>query len=92
MANAHRQEAAQSEQRAEVASQRARIAEQEARREQAEADLANEKAALHERGLADHELVDESERADFEGTPAVSETQPEPGPGNEQPAGNQRQI
>jgi hypothetical protein len=57
--------------RAEQAEQRARIAEQEARRERAEAQLRVEKAALHERGMADHELVAEHERDEFAGTSAV---------------------
>ena len=86
VASAHRESAAESEQRAEAASQRARIAEQEARREQAEAELAKERAALHERGLADDELIDPSERADFEGTSAVAQSDSEDGVEDEVPA------
>jgi biopolymer transport protein ExbB/TolQ len=57
--------------RAEAAEQRARIAEQEARRERAAADLRREHAELHERGMADHELIEEHERDQFTGTSAV---------------------
>jgi ABC-type siderophore export system fused ATPase/permease subunit len=70
---AHREEAAGRERRAEVAEQRARVAEQEARRERAAAQAREEQANLHERGLADHELISEDERDDFAGTSAVAE-------------------
>ena len=43
----------------------ARIAQQEAERERAEANSGEEQASMHERGLADHELIDESERDRF---------------------------
>lgn len=66
-----REEATVRERRAEEAEQRARIAEQEARRERAEAQLRQERAELHERGMADHELVEEHERERFAGTSAV---------------------
>ena len=66
-----RQEAETRAKRAEEAEQRARIAEQEARRERAEAQVRRERASLHERGMADHELVDETERDRFAGTSAV---------------------
>jgi FtsZ-interacting cell division protein ZipA len=89
VASAHREAAAESEQRAEVASQRARIAEQEARSEQAEAELAKARATMHEHGLADQELVDESERADFEGTSAVPDAQSEESLAGDQPATNE---
>src|ERR1700753_1710149 len=69
----HREEAAQRERRAEVAEQKARVAEQEAQRERAAAQAREEQANLHERGLADHELISEDEREDFEGTSAVPE-------------------
>jgi FtsZ-interacting cell division protein ZipA len=67
----HREEAAARERQAEVAEQRARVAAQEAKRERAESELAEEKAKLHERGLADHELIDEDERDHFAGTSAT---------------------
>ncbi|MBV9819037.1 MAG: hypothetical protein JOZ07_11905 [Solirubrobacterales bacterium] len=66
-----RDEAAGRERQAEVAEQRARVAAQEAERERAEAQLAEERAKLHEAGLADHELIDEDERRRFAGTSAV---------------------
>jgi len=70
---AHREEAAQRERQAEVAEQRARVAEQEAQRERAAAQAREEQATLHERGLADHELISDHERDEFEGTSAVSD-------------------
>jgi FtsZ-interacting cell division protein ZipA len=69
----HREEAAHRERRAEVAEQKARVAEQEAQRERAAAQTREEQANLHERGLADHELISEDEREDFAGTSAVPE-------------------
>jgi hypothetical protein len=68
----HRGEAETRERQAEEAERRARIAEREAQRERAEAQLRHEKAELHERGMADHELVEDHERDDFAGTSAVS--------------------
>jgi hypothetical protein len=70
----HREEAETREQKAEEAQRRARIAEQEATRERAEAQLRQEKADLHERGLADHDLIEEHERERFAGTSAVAES------------------
>ena len=55
---------------------RAEIAEQEARRERAEADLQRERAATHERGMADHELIEDDERERFAGTSATKEQRP----------------
>jgi FtsZ-interacting cell division protein ZipA len=69
----HREEAAHRERRAEVAEQNAKVAEQEAQRERAAAQAREEQANLHERGLADHELISPDEREDFEGTSAVPE-------------------
>ncbi len=68
-----REEADARARRAEEAEQRARIAEQEARRERAAAELHQEQATMHERGMADHELVDDHEREEFAGTSAVRE-------------------
>ena len=69
----HREEAAQRERQAELAEQRARVAEQEAQRERAAAQAREEQANLHERGLADHELIADDERDEFAGTSAVPE-------------------
>jgi hypothetical protein len=52
---------------------RARITEHEARRERAEAQLREERAALHERGMADHELIEDHEREHFAATSAVAD-------------------
>ena len=73
VADEHRSAAREREQRAEVAEQKARMAQQAAERERAEAGLMQERASMHERGLADDELVDDSERdrfADVMATPA----------------------
>lgn len=75
----HREEAEDRERHGEEAERRARIAEREAQRERAEAQLLQEKAALHERGMADHELVGEHEREDFAGTSAVPDSTAEGG-------------
>ena len=55
----HRQEAEVREERAEASERQARIAAAEAERERAQANLHQEQAGLHERGLADHEFVNE---------------------------------
>jgi hypothetical protein len=65
VAGEHRQAAAAGESRAEVAERRARIAEREAQRDRAEAQAQKERAELHDRGLADDELIDDSERDRF---------------------------
>ena len=76
-AESHRQEAEQHTQRAELAERRARISEQEAQREHAEANLRRERAELHERGLADDELADDSELgASARGTEPATVDQP----------------
>ena len=66
-AEEHRQVAAHRESRAEEAERKARIAQQEAERERAEANLRHERATMHERGMADDELIDEEERERFAG-------------------------
>jgi len=43
----------------------------EAQRERAEAQLRRERAALHERGMADHELVEDDGRERFADTAAA---------------------
>jgi hypothetical protein len=67
VAGEHREAAAAGESRAEVAERKARIAEREAQRDRAEAKAQQERAELHERGLADDELIDDSERDRFAG-------------------------
>lgn len=66
VADEHRSAAAERESRAEMAEQKARMAEQAAQRERAEANLSSERADMHERGMADHELIDDSERDKFQ--------------------------
>ena len=61
----HRNEAAEREAKAEEAEQRARMAQAAAEKERAEANLQSERANMHERGMADHELVEEHERDRF---------------------------
>jgi hypothetical protein len=73
VATEHREAAAQRESRAEQAEQKARLAQQSAERERAEANLEKEHASMHERGLADDELIDDHERDRFA---AVSGTDP----------------
>jgi hypothetical protein len=72
VAGEHRAEADARSRQAAEAEQRARIAAKEAEAERAQADLHQERAGLHERGMADHELIDESERDKFAGTSAMS--------------------
>jgi hypothetical protein len=60
-AGEHRQEAELREREAAEAEQRARLAEREAEVQRAQAELHNEKAGLHERGMADDELVENDE-------------------------------
>ena len=67
VATEHREAASQRETRAEAAEQKARMAQQAAERERAEANMEHERATMHERGLADDELIDESERERFAG-------------------------
>jgi len=65
VATEHRQAASQRETAADAAEQKARLAQQAAERERAEANMEHERASMHERGLADDELIDESERDRF---------------------------
>src|SRR3954452_3653320 len=64
-AEEQRAEASSRERHASEAEQRARIAAKEADAERAQAQLHQERAGLHEKGMADHELIDESERDRF---------------------------
>src|SRR3954447_21439696 len=72
VAGEHRAEADVRERQATEAEQRARLAAREANAAQAQAELHAERADLHERGMADHELIDDSERDRFAGTSAMS--------------------
>jgi UPF0716 family protein affecting phage T7 exclusion len=74
VATEHRQEAAQRETRAEEAERKARMAEQAAQRERAEANLRHERADMHERGMADDELIEDHERDRFAGVAGPDET------------------
>jgi hypothetical protein len=66
VAGEHREVAGVREREAADAEQRARIAAKEAEAQRAQAELHSERANMHERGLADDELVADHERADFD--------------------------
>ena len=70
VAGQYRAEAEARQVQASEAEQRARIAEREAQAERAQAELHAERADLHERGMADHELIGADERERFAGTSA----------------------
>ena len=65
----HRNEAADREAAAEEAEQRARMAKAAAEKERAEANVQSERANMHERGMADSELVEDHERERFADVP-----------------------
>jgi type II secretory pathway pseudopilin PulG len=67
VADEHRQVAQQRETRAEEAERKARMAQQAAERERADANMQRERADMHERGMADDELIEEHERDRFAG-------------------------
>lgn len=67
MAGEHRAEAEERERQASRAEERARIAEREAEAERAQARLHEERAGLHERGMADDELTDDRSDRDGDG-------------------------
>jgi hypothetical protein len=76
VAEEHRSAAAEREHHAEVAEQKARMAQQAAERDRAEANLQSERASMHERGMADDELIDDHERdrfADVANTPGTAD-------------------
>ncbi len=79
VAGEHRAEADVRERQATEAEQRARLAQREAEAERAQAEVHAERADLHERGMADDELIDDSERDRFAGTSAATERR-DPGP------------
>src|SRR4051812_25552066 len=72
VAGEHRAEADMRARQAAEAEQRARIAATEAKAERAQAEFHQERAGLHERGMADDELIEDHERERFEGTSAMS--------------------
>jgi len=65
VAGEHREAAREREQRADMAEQKARMAQQAAEKERAEAGMMEQRAEMHERGMADDELIDEHERDRF---------------------------
>jgi hypothetical protein len=65
VAGEHREAAREREQRAEMAEQKARLAQQQAEKERAEAGMMEQRAQMHERGMADDELVEDHERERF---------------------------
>lgn len=65
VAGEHREAAREREQRAEMAEQKARLAQQQAEKERAEAGMMEERAQMHERGMADDQLVEDHERERF---------------------------
>jgi hypothetical protein len=67
VATQERQEADVRGRQAAEAEQRARLAAREAQAERAQAELHQERAGLHERGMADDELVEDHEREHFDG-------------------------
>ena len=67
VAGEHRSAADENQQRAERAEQRARLAQKDAERERAEAEVAQERAQMHEKGMADDELIADDERDRFKG-------------------------
>jgi type II secretory pathway pseudopilin PulG len=67
VATEHRDEASTRTSRAEQAEQEAAIAQKNAQVERAQAERLEEEAQLHERGLADHKLIDDDERDRFDG-------------------------
>jgi FtsZ-interacting cell division protein ZipA len=69
VATEHQQVATERDREAEAADQRARLAQAEAERQRAEAQVHERQAEMHKQGLADDELIDDSERERF--APAV---------------------
>ena len=66
VATEHREAASTRSTAAERAEQEAAIAQQNAQRERAEADRLEQQAQMHERGLADDELIEDHERDRFQ--------------------------
>ena len=65
VAGEHRQAAVERESAPSRPSRRRAWPQQAAERERAEANLQHERASMHERGMADHELIDDDERDRF---------------------------
>ena len=82
VAEEHRSAAQEREHRAEMADQKARLAQTEAERERAEANVRNERATMHERGMADDELIDDNERDRFAGVANTGDTADRDGDGH----------
>jgi FtsZ-interacting cell division protein ZipA len=66
VADHHRTEATAREREAEMAQRKAQMAQAEADKQRAEAQMQQQQADLHERGLADDQLVADHEREHFE--------------------------
>jgi FtsZ-interacting cell division protein ZipA len=66
VADHHRTEATAREREAEMAERKAQMAQTEAEKQRAEAQMQKQQADLHERGLADDQLVADHEREHFE--------------------------
>ena len=71
VAGEHRAEAETRQREAAQAEQKARIAQREAEAQRAQAQVHEERAGLHERGMADDELIEDHERERFAGTSAM---------------------
>jgi hypothetical protein len=65
VAGESREQAQRREAAADEAEQRARMAQAAAEKERAEANMQNQRAELHERGMADDELIEDHERDRF---------------------------
>jgi FtsZ-interacting cell division protein ZipA len=78
-AEEHREEAETRRRDAETAEQKAQMAQAEAQRERAEANLREQRADMHEKGMADDELIADDERDKFAGTSAMRDRD-EPAP------------
>lgn len=65
VADHHRTEAGAREREAEMADRKAQLAQAEAEKQRAEAQMQQQRAELHERGMADDELIADHERDHF---------------------------
>jgi type II secretory pathway pseudopilin PulG len=82
VADHHRTEASSREREAEMAERKAQLAQAEAEKQRAQAHMEQEQADLHERGMADDELVGDHEREHFAPamhTDTTGETVADPG-------------
>jgi hypothetical protein len=90
VAGEHRAEAETRQREASQAEQKARIAQKEAEAQRAQAQLHEERAGLHERGMADDELIDDHERDKFAGTSAMQPTTDDDARGDGRTTGDDR--